>query len=539
MKKLLVLAMMATLLMAGSAFAIDRHLDKSANATFAFGSPGIAAGPTTTNNDDSCDIGNAPAATLLLPYFEVDVNSPQASAQTTLFTVTNVSRFPQIAHVTVWTDWSFPVLDFNIFLTGYDTQAINMYDVIVRGVIAPPSGTSFIDSTHPTPGALSLNNTSNNNILFASNPCTNLPGQLPATLVTAVRTALTTGVYNPGAGACSTAGGVHSNAIGYVTVDVAADCSTKFPSDPTYFNTGTGEILYDNVFIGDYQQLGSGPAGTVPAGYDAGGDTMVAIRAVPEGGGAGIGGGLQPGTNLPYTFYDRYTPALNRTIDRRQPLPATFAARYIQGGTSAFATNYKIWREGLTGSGAACNTYPNNATIPINDVVRFDEHENPFTYGTGQNCSPFCNTTPPTLPETSSTNNASATYPTLGGSDVAGWMYLNLSNGGANVYSVTGHPSGTITTGPASTVFGNPRASQNWVIISMFGSVGTNRLSVDFAAAWLGNGCSANIGTGAVIGPAGGVFVCPPAAGTTAPPVNMTNGTTTECTGTNTTPNQP
>ena len=28
-----------------------------------------------------------------------------------------------------------------------------------------------------------------------------------------------------------------------------------------------------------------------------------------------------------------------RTIDRRQPLPSTNAARYIQGGTGAFATN--------------------------------------------------------------------------------------------------------------------------------------------------------------------------------------------------------
>ena len=163
MKKLLVLAMMATLLMAGSAFAVQRTLTPKTNATFSFGAPGIAAGPTTTNNDDSCDIGNAPAATLLLPYFEVDPN-PTVQGQTTLFTITNVSRYPQIAHVTVWTDWSFPVLDFNIFLTGYDVQAINLYDVIVRGVVAPPSGTSYTSNSVPTPGALSLGNNANNNI---------------------------------------------------------------------------------------------------------------------------------------------------------------------------------------------------------------------------------------------------------------------------------------------------------------------------------------------------------------------------------------
>src|SRR5438094_6505309 len=140
MKKLLVLAMTATLLMAGSAFAVPRHLTPAPELTFAFGQP------ATTNNNDSCDIGVAPAATLLLPYFEVDA-SPGATGAgaTTLFTITNTSRYPQIAHVTVWTDWSFPVLDFNIFLTGYDVQGINLFDVIVRGIIVPgtPSGTSI------------------------------------------------------------------------------------------------------------------------------------------------------------------------------------------------------------------------------------------------------------------------------------------------------------------------------------------------------------------------------------------------------------
>src|SRR6266550_1707987 len=78
-----------------------------------------------------------PAATLLLPYFEVDAYAPIGSGPTTLFTITNTSRYPQIAHVTLWTDWAFPVLGFNLFLTGYDVQAINLYDVIVRGIIAP------------------------------------------------------------------------------------------------------------------------------------------------------------------------------------------------------------------------------------------------------------------------------------------------------------------------------------------------------------------------------------------------------------------
>src|SRR3989442_414770 len=82
--------------------------------------------PATTNNNDSCDVAVFPAATLLLPYFEVDTAAPGPGAgATTLFTITNTSPYPQIAHVTVWTDWAFPVLGFNIFLTGYDVQGIN------------------------------------------------------------------------------------------------------------------------------------------------------------------------------------------------------------------------------------------------------------------------------------------------------------------------------------------------------------------------------------------------------------------------------
>jgi hypothetical protein len=39
-----------------------------------------ATPPATTNNDDSCDISLQPAATLLLPYFEVDFNAPPGAA---------------------------------------------------------------------------------------------------------------------------------------------------------------------------------------------------------------------------------------------------------------------------------------------------------------------------------------------------------------------------------------------------------------------------------------------------------------------------
>src|SRR3954452_2904825 len=67
----------------------------------------------TINNDDSCDIAVLPAATLLLPNFEVDLNAPQALARTTLFTVVNTSKNQQLARATIWTDFGYPLMSFN------------------------------------------------------------------------------------------------------------------------------------------------------------------------------------------------------------------------------------------------------------------------------------------------------------------------------------------------------------------------------------------------------------------------------------------
>ena len=118
----------------------------------------LAAGanraPATTDNDDSCEITVAPAATLLLPFFDVNVTERAGRGDTTVFTVTNVTSAPQIAHVTVWTDWAYPVLTFNVFLTAYDLQTIDLWDVFARGIIGPrsPGEAGFIAGRGAAPG---------------------------------------------------------------------------------------------------------------------------------------------------------------------------------------------------------------------------------------------------------------------------------------------------------------------------------------------------------------------------------------------------
>ncbi|MGZ8832266.1 MAG: hypothetical protein ACXW19_03580 [Thermoanaerobaculia bacterium] len=579
MRKLSVLAVIVAVLVAGSAFA---GLNKTANATFTPGaitSGGIAAGagPTTTNNDDSCDIGVAPAATLLLPYFEVDLGTA-GTGRTTVFSVTNVSPYAQVAHVVLYTDWSFPVLDFNLFLTGYDVQPINLYDVIARGIIGATTGTSTsspnaASSTTgtvpnrilPNTGATGLNPNIgsqpflvsaanfNGNPNFLGSVAVNcapgrLPGTLPGPIATDVRALLSVG-RSTGAGiTCIGPGGeqqVGSNhggnvAIGYATIDVAATCSVAPPIDAGYY---TGEILFDNVLIGDYQDVNQ----STTAGNYAGGNPMVHIRAVPEGGPAASA----LATNLPFTFYDRYqggtvNPIL-RTVDRRQPLPSAFAARWISGSTAAFETQYKIWREGFTtntaGGVAACTDYDINSVIPLVEIVRFDERENAGILGTGLIFSPPTITSPVT-PEALRVAVTDGLFPIVPAStDVGGWMYFNLNNGGNafafTQYGITPYNAtrpGFGTGGGAIAGIFNRDISQNWVIVSMFAE---SRYGVDYDAAWLGNGCSAAFPASSAgvsgtaegrIAPAGGVLVCP--AGTT--PTQATG--VTQCTGTNVTP---
>jgi hypothetical protein len=81
-------------------------------------------------------------------------------------------------------------------------------------------------------------------------------------------------------------------------------------------------FAWDNVLMGDYQQVDRNRR-------FAEGSPMVHIRAVPEGGTPDERRDTVP---FPNTFYSRFQPADRRTFDARQPLPSTFAARWIDGG---------------------------------------------------------------------------------------------------------------------------------------------------------------------------------------------------------------
>jgi hypothetical protein len=66
----------------------------------------------------------------------------------------------------VWTDWAFPVLIFDLFLTGYDAQSINLFDVLAlgRSITTVPGRPQ---APPPFANAAPLGNTSNPNFVTA------------------------------------------------------------------------------------------------------------------------------------------------------------------------------------------------------------------------------------------------------------------------------------------------------------------------------------------------------------------------------------
>jgi hypothetical protein len=398
------------------------------------------ASAATTKNDDSCDIAVMPAATLLLPYFEVDLDDP--ASETTLVTITNVSHVDAIARVTLWTDRAYPVFTFNVYLTGYDVQELNLYDVLSRGLIAPDAGTG----TAVNPGREYY---SDANPALDLTKCPFLPGLLTEDTVRLMRKAFTEGGID---GGCAAIGGEHENAVGYATIDVVGNCSSNAPDDPAYW---TSDLRYDNVLIGDYQQIDS------TRSLEQGGP-VVHIRAIPEGG-TPQQHRASPVTHdagFPRTFYARYQSPLSPKLDGRQPLPSQFAARWIAG------TSFKIWREGRAGMSATCGDYAADVNLAVADVVTFDEQENASGLDGAR----------AELPATSLQDIDSDLFPRLANGAESGWMYLNLDRSPRDAFG-----------------------SQAWVITSMSAP---GRLSTDVDAIALGNGCSPPAIAGAPVAPA-------------------------------------
>lgn len=268
-----------------------------------------------------CTIDAVPAATLLIPQFKVDVSDDACANRTgvtTLFSINNASAAPQLAHVTLWTDQTVAVIDFDVYLTGYDVQTINLRDI-------------FCDATLPQTGfAVSpVGPISDPNVAFAS--CNNsvTPGGGPNydnPFSDNFRTLLKewfTGRPSSLLGTCAGSGQLGDDiAVGYITIDNVNDCSLTFPDDPAYYSNGI--IGNNNTLWGDY--FVQDTANSSAQGYNA-----VHIE---------YGDSFMAGEN---TFYGRYEPGLGAT-NGREPLATTLATRFARAG-GFDDTIVNVWRE--------------------------------------------------------------------------------------------------------------------------------------------------------------------------------------------------
>src|SRR5205085_2098154 len=100
-------------------------------------------------------------------------------------------------------------------------------------------------------------------------------------------------------------------------------------------------LLFDNVLTGDYERVNP----NTTTGNYAGGNPLVHIRAIPEGG----RGGSTMETPLPFTFYDRYTPAGARKADRRAPQrPASARRCRCRPPRARARRSFRRWRHRAT-----------------------------------------------------------------------------------------------------------------------------------------------------------------------------------------------
>jgi len=416
-----------------------------------------------------CTVDTVPAATLLLPYFEVDL-SDCYGGRDTLFSINNVGPRGRIgpgvakpigaapgdaaavlAHFVIWSDLSVPVLDFNVYLTGYDVQSFNLCDILAAGILpqTASAGQDPGDTISPK-GAFSQD------VDFAS--CSGqLPTpKLPPLFLAHLQNALT-GKFSALLGGCAGLDYGDNVARGYITVDTVNNCTLRFPGDLGYFATGgTGDATNQNLLWGDYFYVDRNA--NLADGY-----TMVAIKA----------DAADPETSVPgqYTFYGRY---VNWTAaDNREPLAANFAARFLNGGAFSGGTSFAVWRDSKVSQGAfKCGTTPAWYPLGQEQIVIFDEQEHPQVPATfpvspqppSQGILPF---------------PAEAQRTVVGGVSFPvpysfGWLFLNLN---------------TTVTAAGSVPPEDPAADQAWVTLRM---VAAGLYSVGFDAIKLDSACTAN-----------------------------------------------
>lgn len=291
-----------------------------------------------------CAVGSGPAATLLVPFFEVDLGAPGGA--TTLFAVVNGGTSPVLTRVVLWTDWGVPTLSFDVYLEPNDVQSFNLRDLLEGRLPATGDGVDLSG--------------------FAA--CDLAPPYDHSALTPVVLELLRawhrggTTVFD-----MRCAGEDHGDGLerGFVTVDVVDECrgvgladyGGANPMTPDYFGapgSPGGIATADNVLWGDVFFVD--PGNDYAQGMEA-----VGIWADPA----------QFDLPREYTFYGRL--ANWGSYDDRTPLPRRWEQRFLNGGPFNGGTDLIVWQEPADPAATpiACAAhppwYPLTATIEVWD----------------------------------------------------------------------------------------------------------------------------------------------------------------------------
>jgi hypothetical protein len=316
---------------------------------------------------DMCATDQRPGASLLIPFFEVDLAGTPGQARNTRFWVRNTATRPRLTNVTLWTTWGIPALQFNVFIPAYGTQRIDVGAIFLQGTL-PQTGAGI------TPvGAFDSVGTP---LTFAT--CNNgtTPGQPPIYTALSVGAQLELRARYSGTvtsnGQCYGANLGDTVARGFITVDDVNQCSNGLsPTDAGYFvSGGSGAATNDNVLLGgvEYVHLENNFAGAMPA-YPV--EAQSAL--------------LMPGD---VSFYGRYVAYI--AADDREPLPFSWSFDFDSGGTQdADDADLMVFRAAPRSFTRTCGLSQPWAPLALAENTPFDRAGNtpgvdPFPLGETQ-----------------------------------------------------------------------------------------------------------------------------------------------------------
>jgi len=338
----------------------------------------VALGASSVVFANICAFDPVPAATLLFPFVEMDYNG----AATTSFAITNVSSEAVIVHVTVWTDYSDPVLDFNVMLTGYDVQTFNIASILKDGWLpktghnanspvgnrpysdGPVSKSASVNGYNGAWVADLLDPPQSTEDLYTAGVCTGGnsvgdpsgygPGTIPASILALFKADFmasnnlahyydvdcndippTTPMADDSTyrdrGVWWLDADFNTNRPTwmYVTADVASQCNKAYPDSAIYWDPINPLALNTNVLMGDFFNLNP-DTGFSSAHHAVHLEADVDIADVAT---------VSPNNNLlATTFYARYSNTVPAS-DFREPLGTAWAFRTMDTGDGQYTTD--------------------------------------------------------------------------------------------------------------------------------------------------------------------------------------------------------